>query len=149
MVQVQINGNEEALSWEEWEDRVRDGRIAPDALVRFEPATGDAWVEAGQLEMFTSISDDATRDWRARFKHSDPPWMTALLVGIQIRLWWFAWWTPEVRRFFTGHLTLDATRFYEDGEIWRIFSMGFIHLAFFHAFMNLVWLAYTGWNPGS
>lgn len=146
MVQVRFNGKEETLSWEEWESRVRAGRISPEAEIRFEPATGEAWVPARDLEMFTSLSDEATRTWQARFKQSDPPWMTAVLVGIQIRLWWFAWWTPEVARFFTEHLTLDATRVYEDAEVWRIFSMGFIHLAFFHAMMNLVWLAYTGWN---
>ena len=35
---------------------------------------------------------------------------------------------------------------FEDGEIWRMLTMGVSHQAAFHLGMNMLWLFYCGWN---
>lgn len=145
MVELRIGDETLELSWDEWEARVRAGRVPPSALVRFEPATGDAWVRAEELELYESLRDDAAVDLRTRFS-SAPPLLTALLVGLQIKLWWMAWWLPEVDRFMIRDLTLFLPAILEDGQSWRMLTMGLSHSAAFHLFMNILWFSYCGWN---
>ena len=33
----------------------------------------------------------------------------------------------------------------EDGEVWRIYSMGLLHIAPSHILLNMIWLGYVGW----
>ena len=146
MIQVRIDSEELTLSFEEWEARVRAGRIPPDAQILFEPTTGDRWVRAEELEMYTSLRNDAALAWRSQFTTSGPPLLTALLVGIQIRLWWVQWWTPEAEGFLVEHLILFAPSVLENGEAWRLVTMGFAHTAAFHLALNMLWLVYCGWN---
>lgn len=144
MVDVRIDDEELELSWEEWEARVRAGRVPREALVRFEPVTGEGWVPAGELEMYTSLADDGTLAWRGRFAASPPPIVTALLVGIQIRIWWLGN-IPGVRSRTSVYLTKWTPPQLEDGEEWRVFTMGLYHENLSHLFMNMAWLAVTGW----
>ena len=64
VVEVRIGDQLIHLSWDEWEERVRDGRIPDDAAVRFPPVTGEDFRVAAELEMFTSVRSDATRAWQ-------------------------------------------------------------------------------------
>ena len=58
MVLLKIGDEVLELTWEQWEQRVSSGRVPPDSLVRFEPVTGDAWVEARTLEMYESLRNE-------------------------------------------------------------------------------------------
>ena len=100
MVHLKIGDEVLELTWEQWEQRVSSGRVPPDSLVRFEPVTGDAWVEARTLEMYESLRNEEAIAWRGQFLQAGPPVLTALLVGLNIRFWWLAWWSSgdfEVR----------------------------------------------------
>lgn len=145
IVRVRIGDETLQLTWDEWEERVRAGRIPPYVLVQFEPVTGDQWQEAGQLEMYTSLEYEATLAWRGRFTVSPPPLLTALLVGTQIRIWW-ATHVPEAQGWLVWNLTNWAPPILEDGESWRLLTHGFLQTGLGHLGMNMLFLAYTGWN---
>ena len=145
MVEIRIGDQLIHLSWDEWEERVRDGRIPDDAAVRFPPVTGEDFRVASELEMFTSVRSDATRAWQSRFRGSAPPLLTALLVGAQIRIWWFAQDAPT-RDMLVANFTNWAAPCLENGEVWRPLTMGVLHYRFDHIFMNMVFMAYTSFN---
>ncbi len=145
MVRIRIGDEEHALDWDEWEARVRQGRVPPDALVAIEAITDGAFVPARTLESYQSLRDDAALAWQGRFVAGPAPLMTALIVGVNIRLWWFAK-VPEAYVWLDVNLTNWAAPIFEDGEPWRLLSMGLLHVAFPHLAMNMLWLAYTGWN---
>lgn len=145
LIHVRIGSDVHGLTWEEFEVRVRNGRVPEDAELRFEPVTGDAWVRAGDLELYRSLRDDDAIAWRSRFRRSPAPIATALLVGVQVRLWWAAQ-LPDVADWMVDHLTNWTPPTFEDGEIWRPLTMGIVHTAPFHLILNMLWLAYTGWN---
>jgi len=145
VIRVRIGAEEHELSWEEWERRVRDGRVPPDALVQFEAVTGTEWIPARDLELYRSLRNDAAIAWRSAFTSGPPPLLTALLVGVQVRVWWFAR-VDDVRGWLLGHFTNWAGPALENGEVWRPLTMGFLHADLFHLVLNMLWLAYTGWN---
>lgn len=130
-------------SFDQWEEMVRSGRVAPDALVRFPPVTGEAFRPAGELEMYRSLRDDAHRAWLAAT--GSAPILTALLVGVQVRIFWWAR-LPEVRGPLVDHFTSFTPEILEDHELWRMLSMGLLQVDWMHLALNMMWLAYVGWN---
>jgi membrane associated rhomboid family serine protease len=145
VIRVRIGSEQHDLGWEEWEDRVRRGRVPRDALVQFEAVTGDQWVVASELELYRSLRNDAAIAWQGDFLRGPPPIVTALLVGVQIRVWWLAR-IPDVRQELVSWFTNWASPALENGEVWRPLTMGFLHTDLFHLVLNMLWLAYTGWN---
>ena len=145
MIRVRIGNELHELSWEEWEQRVRAGRIPPDAGVCFDAVTQGAFVPAEQLELYRSLRNDEAVAWQGRFLDGPPPLFTALLVGVQLRIWWFAR-IESVRDGLVGRFTNWTAPALEDGELWRPVTMGFLHTDLFHLVLNMLWLAYTGWN---
>jgi rhomboid protease GluP len=124
---------------------VLDGRIAPDCEVQMEAVTGQAFVPAGDLELYQSLVKDGAVAWRRAFTSSGPPILTALLIGIQIRIWWWAR-LPDVADALIENYAKWGPPIYEQGESWRILTMGFVHIDPFHLILNMMWLGYTGWN---
>ncbi len=146
MVTIRIGERDEDLTWEQWERRVREGRVPESALVRFEPVTGDAFVAAGELDLYQSLRDDASRAWSDRFRAGPPPWMTALLAGVQIRLWWLLITSGDDLASIPEATLLSHARVFEDGQVWRLVSMGFLHLTPLHLLANMAMFLYVGWN---
>jgi len=146
LVTIRIGERDEELSWEQWEQRVRDGRVPETAEVHFEPVTGDSFVQALQLDMYQSLRDQAGRDWADSYRAGQPPWMTALLAGVMIRLWWLLVTAGTDLAFIPERLVLSHARVFEDGEVWRILTMGILHLSPLHILANLVMFLYVGWN---
>jgi len=145
LVRIRIGDEEQQLTWDEWEYRVRAGRVPPTALVHFEAVTGEGFLPAGELEMYRSLRNEAAIAWRGRFTSSPPPVLTALLVGVQVRIWWAAR-LPEVEEVLVQRFTNWTSPTLEDGEFWRLITMGLLHTETFHLILNMLWLAYTGWN---
>lgn len=145
LIHVRIGDEELALALEDWEERVRAGRVPEDALVRFEAVTGDAWLPARDLESYRSLRDDAAIAWQEGFLRGPPPLLTAALVGVQIRIWIWSW-VPGNTEAYLRDLTNFAPPTYEDGQIWRLLTTGLLHVELFHLALNMLWLAYTGWN---
>lgn len=146
VVEVQIgDAVVEAYDFEEFEERVADGRIPDSAQIRFGPVTGDSFELASTLDLYTSIRDGSAVAWQVRFRNSGPPILTALLVGLQVRIWLWAQ-LPEVR----GPLVNGGVNWMspalENGEPWRLITYGLLHTDFLHILLNMVWMTYTGWN---
>ncbi len=143
MVDVRVGDIHASLSWDEWEDWVRTGRVPPDAEVRIDAVTGDVFVRADSLESYADLKFDGAADRRASVLNATPPILTALLVGVQIRIWWFSSFNP-VENWITTDGVNFASPVLEDGEGWRLLTMGFLHLDMGHILLNMLWLAYTG-----
>jgi membrane associated rhomboid family serine protease len=124
---------------------VRAGRIPPDTLVRIAAVTGAAYVPARELELFRSMRNEAALAYEGRFLSGPPPIATALLVGLQIRIWWFARVAP-VQELLVGLGVNFTPAVLDDGQIWRPLTMGVLHTDTLHICLNMMWLAYVGWN---
>jgi membrane associated rhomboid family serine protease len=146
VVRLKVGGEQLELSWDEWEARVRSGRVPPDAQVWIDAVTGGTWAVAGDLDHYRSLRDEAALAWRDRFVAGPPPLLTAALVGFELRIWWWAWNLEPVRAGVLALLTNKMPGVLEDRQIWRPLTMGFVHTDPFHVAMNLLWLGYTGWN---
>lgn len=145
MVRIRIGQDEHRLTWDEWEERVRTGRIPADALVHFEAVTGPHFVRAGDLEMYRSLRNDAAIAWQGQFLSGPPPLMTALLIGVQVRIWWAAK-VPGVEQLLVSGFTNWTSPALEEGQTYRMLTMGVLHTDLLHIVLNMMWLAYTGWN---
>jgi len=145
LVRIRIGEDERELDWDDWEQRVRDGRVPPDALVAIEAITEGDFVEARTLESYQSLRNEAALRWQSRFTAGPAPLLTAALVGINVRIWWLAR-LPGPRHWLDLNFTDWAAPLFEDGESWRAVTMGLLHIGLPHLAMNMLWLAYTGWN---
>lgn len=146
MVEVRIGeGAVEVYTFEAFEARVTDGRIPATAEIRFEPVTGDRFQVAGELDLYRSLREEGVVAWRARFRDSGPPVLTALLVGLQVRIWLWAQLEPTRDGLVDGGVNWMSPAL-ENGEPWRILTSGLLHADLLHILLNMVWMAYTGWN---
>lgn len=144
LVRIRIGNEELALDWDDWETRVRDGRVPPEALVQFGPVTGDDFVRAGDLEMWRSLRSDAAILWQRELVRGGPPIVTALLIGVQIRIWWWQW-LPWFDEFVSRELPNSTPALLENAQVHRLITMGFLHFTYDHIALNLLFLGYAGW----
>jgi rhomboid protease GluP len=145
LVELKHEGRIQRLTYEAFEQQVRDGQVPPDAEIRFEAATGDAFVPLRSLELYRElVHSDQARFSRSLAKRS-MPWITAILVGVQLRLYF---WTalPDADSWFLEHLANWAPAVLELGQVHRLFSYGFLHIGLTHLAFNMLFLAYAGWN---
>lgn len=145
VVRIRIAGEEIRVTGDEWEERVRSGRVPPDAQVCVEAITGAAFVEAQSLESWRALQAGSARARDQVVAGDGVPWLTALLVGVQVRIWWWMWW-PDADRAVSDTLVNFAPAILERGEVWRLVTMGFLHRDYDHLALNMLWLAYCGWN---
>jgi membrane associated rhomboid family serine protease len=145
VVRVRLGEEEHTLPFEEWERWVATGRISEDVLVCVPAVTGTKFVPAGELELYHSLRRDATIAYRGRFLAGPPPILTALLVGVQIRIWWLAH-LPGAEGWLTDWYTNWTAPTLLEGEIWRPLSAGLLHVQWQHIAPNMLFMAYTGWN---
>ena len=149
LVRIRIGDAVETLSWEEWEARVRSGRINASTLVQFEPVTGQDFVRAGSLQMYLSLRAEERRAWQTG---STIPLVTALLVGVQVRVWWFGGGLsflsgfPGVETWLTDHWLRESAAIFEDAESFRLLTMGFFHTDPLHILSNMVFMAFAAYN---
>lgn len=145
MVRIRIGADEQVLTWEEWEERVRSGRVPPDALVAHDALTNGEFRPAKQLAAWRSLLDERDRQAEHAQTGVQAPILTALLIGVQVRIWWWQW-LPEPRQFAGNWLPNFTPSVLENGESWRLLTMGFLHFDFLHIALNLMWLGYVGYH---
>ncbi len=145
LVELKHEGRIRRLTYEAFEQEVRDGLVPPDAEIRFDAATGDQFVPLRSLELYRELVDsDQARFSRALARRS-LPWITALLVGVQLRIYlWTA--LPNADAWFLERLANWAPAVLEQGQVYRLLSYGFLHLGLTHLAFNLLFLAYAGWS---
>ena len=135
----------EQISYEEFEQRVHDGDVPPDTPIRFEVVTGHRFVPAQELELFHTLADPDIRDFRLGLRNTGIPIITAILVGLQIRFYLLAK-LPGGSEVMVERWANWAPAILEGGEVYRLFSYGFLQIGFSHLLLNILFLAYVGWN---
>ena len=135
----------EQVSYEEFERRVHDGLVPPDTPIRFEVVTGTRFVPAEELELFQTLADPDIRRFRARLRTIGLPIVTAVLVGVQLRLYLLAK-VPGGSEAMVENLANWSPAILEGGEVYRLLTYGFLQIGFTHLLVNLLFLAYVGWN---
>jgi len=145
IVEIQRNRHIQRMTYEEFEIRIRDGEIPPETRVRFEVVTGEEFVPAGNLELYQVLVNPQSLAFRRNLTRVGVPIITALLVGIQIRIYLLSW-APGAELYLQERFTNWAPGILEQGEVYRLFSYGLLHVSFTHLLFNLTFLAYTGYN---
>lgn len=145
IVELQRGDHTQRLTYDEFELRIRDGEISPETLVRFDAVTGDAFVPAGSLELYQVLVDPRSLAFRRNLTRPGMPIVTAILVGIQLRIYLLSW-APGAETFLQEEFTNWAPGILERGEVYRLISYGLLHVSFTHLLFNLTFLAYTGYN---
>ena len=135
----------EEISYEEFEQRVRDGKVPASTPVRFEVVTGTRFVPVEELELFQTLADPDIRAFRKGLRVLGAPIVTAILVGIQIRLYLFAQ-VGDGDDVLVERFANYAPSILEGAEVYRLLSYGLLQVGFTHLLVNLVFLAYVGWN---
>jgi len=143
VIEIKQGERIERLTMDAWEAAVTRGAIGPQALVRFAPVTGRNWVQAQSLEMYTSLLETEHLEWKHHLRHAGPPLLTAALIGFQVRVWWLCQ-LPKNQEWASEHLTKWGAPILEDAEVYRLFTMGLLHVDLSHLAMNMIWLGYTG-----
>ena len=145
IIELKRSGHIQRMVYEEFENRVRDGEIPPEVLIRFEAVTGDEFVPAGKLELYGELIDPGRRAFRDQFTRRGIPLVTAILVGIQIRIYLLSW-VPGAEDLLQLDYTNWAPGILEKAEVYRLLSYGLLHIGFTHLLFNLTFLAYTGYH---
>jgi rhomboid protease GluP len=145
-VSIEVKGalGVDTLTFEDFERRVRQGEFDGETLVRMDVLTARDFRRLGELEIYQTLADPEDLAWSKRLRHG-APLMTALLVGLQIRIYLWSK-APGSADWLVDHATNWAPAVLEGGEVWRLLSYGFLHLGFTHLALNLLFLVYAGWN---
>lgn len=145
IIELQYRGHIQQMVYEEFEARVREGEIPPEVPIRFDAVTGDKFVPAGELELYRELFNPQRRAFRDKLIKPGIPIITAILVGVQIRIYLMSW-SPDVEQWFQADWTNWAPGILEQGELYRLLTYGLLHTSFTHLLFNLTFLAYTGYN---
>jgi membrane associated rhomboid family serine protease len=138
---------EAVYSTHEFERRVRRGEISPHSWVSVPALTGDAFVEARTLPLFTEAFDPQRHMFRRHFHVGRLPVVTGLVVVLCVALWWYT------RRLGDGVVTREAllalgakarARIVDEGQTWRLLTAGVLHKDATHLAFNLFALASVG-----
>jgi membrane associated rhomboid family serine protease len=145
IIEVQRRSHVQQMTYEDFEERIRDGEIDARTHVRFEVVTGAEFVPAGDLELFQALADPRHMAFRRNLSRPGIPIVTAILIGLQVRIY-LSSWAPDTKTFLQEDLTNWGPAILEQGEIWRLVSYGLLHVNFTHLLFNLCFLAYTGYH---
>lgn len=143
-LRLRLPEGEISLSYEDFEERVRRGEIGPEIELCYPEVTGRDFLPVGELELYQILSNPEQRRFEARLRNGIPL-ATALLVGLQVRIF-FLGKLPGGEDLIISHFTNWAPAVLETGEIWRLFTYGWLHLGLNHLALNMLFLGYAGWN---
>lgn len=144
MIEVRRDHGIETLPFDEFERQVRQGEIPPETMVRMEVLTGEDFREVGTLELYQTLADPEDLAFERRLRRS-PPLVTALLVGLQLRIYLWSK-APGVGDWLVDSASNWAPAVLETGEVWRLLTYGGLHMSLTHLALNMLFLAYAGWS---
>ncbi|HNH47653.1 MAG TPA: hypothetical protein PKY30_11470, partial [Myxococcota bacterium] len=88
---VQLQGGERVVSLTDFEEAVRQGLILAETPMRMSPE--EAWRCAKDFPIFHATMDSPELRLRRAWQTRRVPWMTALIVGLCIRMHLWFWGT--------------------------------------------------------
>ncbi len=146
MISIRADNREETIPLEEFETRVRAGKILPSTPVMFPLLTGERWVDAAELELFRRLYAPTRIYFSQAFSLGRFPKLTALLCVLQIGLY-FA--IAQGQRFLALDPLIDAgakvqANILELGETWRLLTANVLHRDWVHLFFNMFFLFNLG-----
>lgn len=145
IIEVRYGDRVQRMTYDDFERRIREGEVAASTLVRFPLVTGDAFRPAGELELYQALADPEAAAFRRNLSTAGLPLATAILVGVQIRVYLWSW-APGAARWLEDHFTNWTPAVLEEGLVWRVLSYGLLHVDFTHLLFNLLFIAYTGYH---
>ena len=145
LIEVKRQGHVQRMTYEEFEQRIVEGDIQARTPVRFELVTSDRFLPAGELELFQALADPSKMAFRRNLSGRGLPIVTALLVGVQLRIY-LASWNPGAETWLQQELTNWAPAILEQGQVWRLVSYGLLQIWFPHLLFNMLFLVYTGYH---
>lgn len=146
MISVRIEEGEETIPLEEFESRVRQGRIAPSTPVRLPVLTGDRWIDARELELFQRLYAPARIHFARAFSLGRFPFVTTGLCLLQIVLFFGL---AGGARVIALDPLIDAgakmqPNILELGETWRLLTANLLHRDRMHLLFNMFFLFNVG-----
>lgn len=158
MISVRARGREETLDLEEFETRVRAGRILPSTMVRFPVVTGAAWVKARELEVYRRLYAPARAEFTRSFSLGRFPVFTLLLCALQVVIFVVVGGPDQLAvalRFpwSEGAIPIDPLieagakvqpNILELGQSWRLLTANLLHRDVGHLVFNLFFLFNIG-----
>ncbi|MDG1479123.1 MAG: rhomboid family intramembrane serine protease [Myxococcota bacterium] len=145
IVEVKRKSHIQQMTYEDFEERIRDGEIPPETMVRFEVVTGEHFRPVRELELYHALADPQRMAFRKRLTKVGIPLVTCFLVGIQIRIYMISG-LNGAEDWLEQNLTNWAPGIIEQGQVYRLFSYGLLQTSFTHLLFNLVFLAYTAYH---
>lgn len=145
IIEVRRGGRVQRITYEDFEARIREGDIRADTPVRFALITGEEFRPAGELELFEALADPEAAAFRENLTRVGMPLATAILVGIQLRIYLLSW-APDAAPWMQTRLTSWNPAVLEAGEIWRVLTYGLLHVDLTHLLFNLLFIAYAGYH---
>jgi membrane associated rhomboid family serine protease len=150
-LQVELDGEVVDLEFPEFEAEVRAQRIGAHHRLRFEPVTGDAFVPAGDLELFLSIEDAPETRFMRRFDSKRAPRVTISMVVVLLLT--FLWQLRQPGGLDDAALLRQGAKSLphqlELGQWWRLGTASMLHASWLHLLPNLAYLAFVGWRVES
>ena len=146
MIFVRTPEGERTLEIEDFEQEVRQGQMRPSTLIRLPAVTGDRWIRAEDLELFTRIHQPAHIRFTRRFSLSRFPVVTALLCLAQVVIYLVVSGGARV-------VGIDAlveagakvgANVLELGESWRLLTANLLHRDVLHLGFNTFFLFNLG-----
>lgn len=144
-VTLRTDAGDEPLDLNEFEARVRQGEVSPNALVRLPAVTGERFVRAAELELYRQLHEPRRAHFARTFSLLKFPWVTSALILLNLAVFLA---TAE-----NGDMQLDAmVRFggkvgplvFDLGEVWRLFTANFLHKDALHLGLNMFVLFNVG-----
>lgn len=145
IVEIQRKSHVQMMTYQDFEERIRDGEVDPKTMVRFEVITGDAFRPVGELELYQSLADPQRQAFRRNMMRRGVPIVTALLVGVQIRIYLMSWLGGQ-EEWLKYSFYNWAPAIIEQGQVYRLLTYGLLHTSFTHMLFNLYFLTYTGYH---
>ena len=143
LVEVQQGNQILRMTYEDFEAQVRDGDFDPRTMIRFEVVTGEDFVPAGELEFFQTLANPRRLQFRRSFSKPALPILTAILIGIQLRIHLLTWIEGTDQRI-QDDFSNWAPFILEQGESWRLLTYGLVHISFTHLLFNMFFLITCG-----
>jgi membrane associated rhomboid family serine protease len=140
LIHVQLDAAERRVRLSEFEDLVRSGRIGPETPVREDGS--EIWTVARMLAAFRDVHEAPESALRRAWVNAGMPWFTVILVGLLVRvhLWLLGPRFVELKE----TLVRSTPAVIEQGQLWRLFTYGFLHADLGHIAFNLLLIAYVG-----
>ena len=145
IVEIKRKSHIQRMTYQDFEERIRDGEISPDTMVRFEVVTGEVFRPVGELELYHALADPQRMAFRQKLTRIGVPIVTAILVGVQIRIYMISG-LSGAEEWLEQNLTNWAPGIIEQGQVFRLFTYGLLQTSFTHLLFNLVFLAYTAYH---